>query len=102
MPPVYCGMHDYAGFEPCPDCANLGRSQTAIPVVLNGERVVLGVDADRKPKWLPGFLWRWMSQLVLARGRLRAGKRPVDMDYKHSRDCKNGLCQFIWWLFGRG
>jgi len=22
-------------------------------------------------------------------------------DFVHSRDCKNPLCQFLWWLFGR-
>lgn len=79
MPPVRCGLHEYMGFEPCPNCASLGRSQTAIPVVLNGEWITMGIDAGRKPCWIPGFLWRWMSGLVPRCASLTAGKRPVDL-----------------------
>lgn len=39
---------------------------------------------------------------VVANGPLSMTVEWESRDFVHSRDCKSSLCQFLWWLFGKG
>ena len=40
------------------------------PVILNGERLYVVVENDKKPDWLPRFVWKWMVNMVVSRQKV--------------------------------
>ncbi len=40
------------------------------PVVLNGERVLVVTDVSAAPRYIPGFIWRWMVRAVVKAQRV--------------------------------
>lgn len=35
------------------------------PVILNGQRLCVVVKTNSKPRYIPGFFWRWMVRKVV-------------------------------------
>jgi hypothetical protein len=71
--PVYCGLHGYMGFEPCPNCLNKPRDASErAPVVLNGERVRFEIRTKSKPWWIPWFVWNSLCRLVIRNTQITA------------------------------
>lgn len=44
-------------------------------VVLNGERLKIVVESDRRPKYIPGWVWKWMVRQVVATQRVTIVKK---------------------------
>lgn len=35
------------------------------PVILNGQRVYVVTESNAKPRYIPGWFWRWMVRTVV-------------------------------------
>lgn len=35
------------------------------PVILNGERIYVVVESNKRPWYIPGFIWKWMVRTVV-------------------------------------
>jgi hypothetical protein len=40
------------------------------PVVLNGERIMVVTESSAGPRYIPGFIWRWMVRTVVKAQRV--------------------------------
>lgn len=45
------------------------------PVILNGQRVMVVTESNKKPRYIPDFVWRWMVRVVV-----RSQKVTVQVD----------------------
>ncbi len=46
------------------------------PVILNGQRLYVVTESNKKPRLIPGFIWRWMVRAVV-----KSQKVTVEIDY---------------------